>query len=112
MSPAGPRYADGAGVRGAGDSVAAGRDHPRREATIRLTGRFAYASLTSELLLAAGRRSIEFNEAATEVVVPNGRKSGSAAQQRHQTQVTRQILGYREQQASSESSFILTATIQ
>jgi len=26
--------------------------------------------------------------------------------------VTRQILGYREQQASSESSFILTATVQ
>ena len=27
-------------------------------------------------------------------------------------QVTRQILGYHEQRASSESSFILTATVQ
>jgi hypothetical protein len=27
-------------------------------------------------------------------------------------QVTRQILGYSEQQSSSESSFILTATVQ
>ena len=59
-----------------------------------------------------GDGSIEFNEAATEVVVPNGRKMRIGGATRGINQVTRQILGYREQQASSESSFILTATIQ
>ena len=56
--------------------------------------------------------AVEFNEAATEVIVPNGRPTriGGGTQGFHE--VTRQILGYREQQSSSESSFILTATIQ
>ena len=59
-----------------------------------------------------GDGSIEFNEAATEVIVPNGRAMRIGGATRGINQVTRQILGYREQQASSESSFILTATIQ
>jgi len=59
-----------------------------------------------------GDGSIEFNEAATEVVVPNGRAMRIGGATRGINQVTRQILGYRERQSSSESSFILTATIQ
>jgi len=59
-----------------------------------------------------GDGSIEFNEAATEVIVPNGRAMRIGGTTRGINQVTRQILGYREQQSSSESSFILTATIQ
>jgi Bacterial type II and III secretion system protein len=59
-----------------------------------------------------GDGSIEFNEAATEVVVPNGRAMRIGGATRGINQVTRQILGYREQQSSSESSCILTATIQ
>src|SRR5713226_6521946 len=59
-----------------------------------------------------GDGSIEFNEAATEVIVPNGRAMRIGGSTRGINQVTRQILGYREQQSSSESSFILTATIQ
>lgn len=59
-----------------------------------------------------GDGSIEFNEAATEVIVPNGRAMRIGGATRGINQVTRQILGYREQQSSSESSFILTATIQ
>lgn len=59
-----------------------------------------------------GDGSIEFNEAATEVIVPNGRPMRIGGATRGINQVTRQILGYREQQSSSESSFILTATIQ
>ena len=59
-----------------------------------------------------GDGSIEFNEAATEVIVPNGRAMRIGGATRGINQVTRQILGYREQQASIESSFILTATIQ
>jgi len=59
-----------------------------------------------------GDGSIEFSEASTEVVVPNGRAMRIGGATRGINQVTRQILGYREQQSSSESSFILTATIQ
>jgi hypothetical protein len=61
---------------------------------------------------ADGGGSVEFNEAATEVILPNGRAMRIGGGTRAVNQVTRQILGYREQQSSSESSFILTATIQ
>jgi hypothetical protein len=59
-----------------------------------------------------GDGSIEFSEAATEVIVPDGRAMRIGGATRGINEVTRQILGYREQQSSSESSFILTATIQ
>jgi hypothetical protein len=55
--------------------------------------------------------SFEFNEAVTDVVVPNARAMRIGSATRSINQVTRQILGYRQQQSSSESSFILTATI-
>ena len=58
-----------------------------------------------------GEGSIEFNEAATEVIVPNGRATRIGGATRGINRLTRQILGYREQQASSESNFILTATV-
>jgi len=61
---------------------------------------------------ADGGGTVEFNEAATEIVVPNGRAMRIGGGTRGVNQVTRQILGYREQQSTSESSFILTATIQ
>jgi hypothetical protein len=72
---------------------------------VRLTPQVSYFS-------PQGDGSIEFNEAATEVIVPNGRAMRIGGATRGINQVTRQILGYREQQSSSESSFILTATIQ
>jgi len=59
-----------------------------------------------------GGGSVDFRESATEVIVPNGRAMRIGGGTREVNQVTRQILGYREQQSSSESSFILTATIQ
>lgn len=59
-----------------------------------------------------GGGSVEFNEAATEVIVPNGRAMRIGGGTREVNQVTRQILGYREQRSSGESSFILTATMQ
>ena len=71
---------------------------------VRLTPQVSYFS-------PQGDGSIEFNEAATEVIVPNGRAMRIGGATRGINQVTRQILGYREQQSSSESSFILTATI-
>jgi hypothetical protein len=55
--------------------------------------------------------SIDFNEAVTDVIVPNGRAMRVGGATRGINQVTRQILGYSQQQSSSESSFILTATI-
>jgi len=61
---------------------------------------------------ADGGGTVEFNEAATEVIVSNGRAMRIGGGTRGVNQVTRQILGYREQQSTSESSFILTATIQ
>ncbi len=78
---------------------------PDGQIRVRLTPQVSYFS-------PQGDGSIEFNEAATEVIVPNGRAMRIGGSTRGINQVTRQILGYREQQASSESSFILTATIQ
>jgi len=78
---------------------------PSGQIRVRLTPQVSYFS-------PQGDGSIEFNEAATEVIVPNGRAMRIGGATRGINQVTRQILGYREQQASSESSFILTATVQ
>jgi len=78
---------------------------PDGQIRVRLTPQVSYFS-------PQGDGSIEFNEAATEVIVPNGRAMRIGGSTRGINQVTRQILGYREQQSSSESSFILTATIQ
>jgi hypothetical protein len=78
---------------------------PDGQIRVRLTPQVSYFS-------PQGDGSIEFNEAATEVVVPNGRAMRIGGATRGINQVTRRILGYREQQSSSESSFILTATIQ
>jgi Flp pilus assembly secretin CpaC len=78
---------------------------PNGQIRVRLTPQVSYFS-------PQGDGSIEFNEAVTEVIVPNGRAMRIGGATRGINQVTRQILGYREQKASSESSFILTATIQ
>ena len=59
-----------------------------------------------------GDGSIEFSEAATEVIVPDGRPMRIAGATRGMSQVTRQILGYRGQQSSSEAGLVLPATVQ
>jgi hypothetical protein len=78
---------------------------PNGQIRVRLTPQVSYFS-------PQGDGSIEFNEAAMEVIVPNARAMRIGGATRGINQVTRQILGYREQQAASESSFTLTATIQ
>jgi hypothetical protein len=78
---------------------------PDGQIRVRLTPQVSYFS-------PQGDGSIEFTEAATEVVVPNGRAMRIGGGTRGINQVTRQILGYSGQQSSSESSFILTATVQ
>lgn len=72
---------------------------------VRLTPQLSYFS-------AEGDGSIEFTEAALDVIVPNGRAMRIGGGTRGINQVTRRILGYGDQQSSSESSFILTATVQ
>ena len=59
-----------------------------------------------------GSGTIEFTEAATELVVPSGRPVvlGGATTQMHE--VTRQILGFRQSQAGSETTVVLIATVQ
>jgi len=61
---------------------------------------------------ADGSGTIEFTEAATELVVPSGRPVvlGGATTQMHE--VTRQILGFRQSQAGSETTMVLIATVQ
>ena len=78
---------------------------PKGQIRVRLTPQVSYFS-------PQGDGSIEFSEAATEVIVPNGQSMRIGGTTRGINQVTRQILGYRELQSSSESSFILTATVQ
>ena len=56
--------------------------------------------------------TIEFTEASTELIVPSGRPVvlGGTTTQLHE--VTRQILGFRQQQAGQETTILLTATVQ
>jgi hypothetical protein len=72
---------------------------------VRLTPRISY--------FAAERSgAIDFTEATTELIVPNGQpvSLGGSTTQVHE--VTRQILGYRDRVSSSETNLVLTATIQ
>jgi hypothetical protein len=77
---------------------------PRGQIRVRLVPQVSY--FTPD-----GGGGIEFNEAVTDVIVPNGRAMRVGGATRGINQVTRQILGYSQQQSASESSFILTATI-
>ena len=55
---------------------------------------------------------IDFTEAASEIIVPNGQlvSLGGATSSMHE--VTRQILGYRNRSSSDESHLQVSATIQ
>lgn len=72
---------------------------------LRLTPRISYFSVERP-------GAIDFTEAATELIVPNGQpvSLGGATSSMHE--VTRQILGYRDRTGSSETSLVVTATIQ
>jgi type II secretory pathway component GspD/PulD (secretin) len=63
-------------------------------------------------LTPGGGGTVEFVDAATELVVPNGRRVqiGGATSSLHS--VTRQILGVRQEQSSGETGIVLTATLQ
>ena len=72
---------------------------------LRLTPRISYFS-------AERPGAIDFTEAATELIVPNGQPTSLGGSISNMHQVTRQILGYGNRTSSNESELTVTATIQ
>lgn len=59
-----------------------------------------------------GGGTIEVTEAATDLIVPNGGRMQFGGSSGSVHAVTRQVLGYRAEQASQDTALTLTATIQ
>jgi alkylated DNA nucleotide flippase Atl1 len=76
---------------------------PDNRIRVRLTPTISYFS-------ADGSGAIEFTEATTDIVVPNGRAVVLAGNTTDTHAVTRQILGLAREQTTSETTVILTAT--
>ena len=78
---------------------------PDNQVLVRLTPRISYF---------ANERAgiVDFTEAQTELIVPHGRPVliGGSTTKMHE--VTRQILGFADRASSSETSLIVTATVQ
>jgi type II secretory pathway component GspD/PulD (secretin) len=72
---------------------------------LRLTPRISYFS-------AERPGAIEFTEAATELIVPNGQPVSLGGSTTSLHEITRQILGYRDRASSNETNLVVTATIQ
>ncbi len=72
---------------------------------VRLTPRISYFS-------ADRFDAIDFTEATTELIVPNGQPVSLGGSTTKMHEVTRQILGYSDRSNASETSMLLTATIQ
>ena len=109
-----PGLRDGAGLRGAGTAwqrvgttlVVNPTILPNGQIRVRLMPQVSYFSPPRAAAASSSTRR------RPRSIVPNGRAMRIGGGTRGVNQVTRQILGYREQQSSSESSFILTATMQ
>ena len=78
---------------------------PGGQVNVRLTPRISYFSPD-------GSGAIDFTEATTELVVPSGQpvSLGGTTTQMHE--VTRRIFGFADRTTTSETSILLTATIQ
>lgn len=76
---------------------------PDNRVRVRLTPTISYLS-------ADGSGTIEFTEATTDVIVPNGRPVVLAGATTNTHAVTREILGIAREQAASERTVVLTAT--
>jgi hypothetical protein len=72
---------------------------------LRLTPRISYFSTERP-------GAIDFTEAATELIVPNGQAVSLGGSTTKLHELTRQILGYRDRASSDEISLIVTATLQ
>jgi type II secretory pathway component GspD/PulD (secretin) len=78
---------------------------PDRQVRLRLTPSLSYFTQS-------GGGTIELVEAATELIVPSGRRVSLGGASSGMQSITRQILGVREEQSSSETGITLVATIQ
>jgi len=78
---------------------------PDGQVKLRLTPRISYFSSERP-------GAIDFTEAATELIVPNGQPVSLGGSTSNMHEVTRQILGYRDRASSNETNMTVTATIQ
>jgi len=78
---------------------------PDGQISLRLTPRISYFSSEHP-------GAIDFTEAATELIVPNGQPVSLGGSTRHLHEITRRILGYQNRTATAETGLAVTATIQ
>ena len=78
---------------------------PDGQIKLRLTPRISYFS-------AERPGAVDFTEAATELIVPNGQPVSLGGSTSSMHEVTRQILGFRDRASSNETNLVVTATIQ
>ena len=78
---------------------------PDGQIKLRLTPRISYFSVERP-------GAIDFTEAATELIVPDGQPVSLGGSTSSTHEVTRQILGYRDRASSNETNLTVTATIQ
>jgi hypothetical protein len=78
---------------------------PDGQIRLRLTPRISYFSTERP-------GAIDFTEAATELIVPNGQAVSLGGSTTNLHEITRQILGYQDRASNSETSLVVTATIQ
>ena len=78
---------------------------PDNQVLVRLTPRISYFSEER-----AG--AIDFTEAQTELIIPNGQLVSIGGSTTKMHEVTRQILGFNDRTSSSETSLVVTATVQ
>ncbi len=78
---------------------------PDGQIKLRLTPRISYFSSERP-------GAIDFTEAATELIVPNGQPVSLGGSTSSMHEVTRQILGYRNRASSNETQLTVTATVQ
>jgi hypothetical protein len=72
---------------------------------VRLTPRISYFSVERS-------GAIDFTEATTELIVPNGQPVSLGGSTSRMHELTRQILGYSERTSTSETELVITATMQ
>jgi hypothetical protein len=78
---------------------------PDGQIKLRLTPRISYFSVEHP-------GAIDFTEAATELIVPNGQAVSLGGSTGSVHEITRQILGYRDRARSNETNLTVTATLQ
>ena len=78
---------------------------PDNQVLVRLTPRISYFS-------EARAGAIDFTEAQTELIVANGQPVSIGGSTTKMHDLTRQILGFNDRTSSSETSLVVTATVQ